>query len=402
MTVDNLVHHHDLGHDRDRMRLLLEVTESIATHRNLGELFHDLAQRLPQALQFSYIALVLHDPERNVMCLHVLEAPRPVHIPPGVELPVEESVGGWVWQHQQPLVLTNVEHETRFPKVMQMIRDEGIRSFCAVPLNTARRQLGALAVGSFEEHHYSGEGLAFLQRAAKQVALAVENALAFQEIAALKDKLAKEKLYLEEEIQTEYNFKEIIGDTQGLKKVLKQVQTVAATDSTVLILGETGTGKELVARALHDLSNRRERTFVKLNCAAIPTGLLESELFGHEKGAFTGAIATKIGRFELADRGTFFLDEVGEIPLELQVKLLRVCCRSRSLSGWGAIEQSVSMSASSLRPTGLYGKWWRTRNFAATSTIGSTYFRSPSHLYESGLKIFPSWFGTLFRSLLCG
>jgi len=218
----------------------------------------------------------------------------------------------------------DVEHETRFPKVMQMIRGEGIRSFCAVPLNSARRHLGALAVGSFEEHHYSGEGLEFLQRAAKQVAIAVENALAFQEIAELRDKLAKEKLYLEEEIQTEYNFKEIIGDTQGLKNVLKQVQIVATTDSTVLILGETGTGKELVARALHDLSDRRERTFVKLNCAAIPTGLLESEIFGHEKGAFTGAIATKIGRFELADRGTLFLDEVGEIPLELQVKLLRV------------------------------------------------------------------------------
>ncbi len=139
-----------------------------------------------------------------------------------------------------------------------------------------------------------------------------------------KDKLAKEKLYLEEEIQTGYNFEEIVGDSQALKRVLSQVQTVASTDSTVLILGETGSGKELVARALHNLSDRRERTFVKLNCAAIPTGLLESELFGHEKGAFTGAIATKIGRFELADRGTLFLDEVGEIPLELQVKLLRV------------------------------------------------------------------------------
>ncbi len=193
-----------------------------------------------------------------------------------------------------------------------------------VPLTTARRRLGALAVGSFEEHHYSGTDLEFLQQVAKQVAVAVENALAFQQIAELRDKLAKEKLYLEEEIQTEYNFEEIVGDSRALKLVLKEVQTVAATDSTVLILGETGSGKELVARALHNLSDRRERTFVKLNCAAIPTGLLESELFGHEKGAFTGAIATKIGRFELADRGTIFLDEVGEIPLELQVKLLRV------------------------------------------------------------------------------
>ena len=324
VAVDNVLHHQALVHDRDRLRLLLEVSESIASHRDLADLFHDLAGRLPIVFKFSYILVILHDPERNVMRLHILEAPRPGRITPGVELQIEDSAGGWVWQHQQPLVCTNVDHETRFPKVIQMMREEGVRSFCLVPLTTARRRLGALAVGSFEEHHYGGAGLEFLQQVAKQVAVAVENALAFQQIAELKDKLAKEKLYLEEEIQSEYNFEEIVGDSRALKLVLKEVQTVAATDSTVLILGETGSGKELVARALHNLSNRRERTFVKLNCAAIPTGLLESELFGHEKGAFTGAIATKIGRFELADRGTIFLDEVGEIPPELQVKLLRV------------------------------------------------------------------------------
>lgn len=309
---------------QDRLRLLLEVSESITAHRNLSDLFHDLAQRLPHTLQFSYIALVLHDPERHVMRLHLLEAPRRVNIAPGFELPIQDSIAGWVWQHQQPVILTDVQHETRFPKVIPLIRDAGIRSFCMVPLNTARRRLGALAVGSFEDHHYSESGLDFLQLTAKLIAVAVENALAFQEITELKDKLAKEKLYLEEEIRTDCNFEEIIGESHELKDVLKQLRTVATTDSTVLILGETGTGKELIARALHNLSDRRERTFVKLNCAAIPTGLLESEIFGHEKGAFTGAIATKIGRFELADRGTLFLDEVGEIPLELQVKLLRV------------------------------------------------------------------------------
>lgn len=324
VAVDNVLHHQDLTYDRDRLRLLLEVSESIASHRDLAELFHDLAGRLPRAVKFSYILVILHDPERNVMRLHILEAPRPGRIAPGIELPIEDSAGGWVWQHQQPLVCTNVDHETRFPKVIQMMREEGVRSFCLVPLTTARRRLGALAVGSFEEHHYGGASLEFLQQVAKQVAVAVENALAFQQIAELKDKLAKEKLYLEEEIQTSYNFEEIVGDSRALNLVLKEVQIVAATDSTVLILGETGSGKELVARALHNRSDRRERTFVKLNCAAIPTGLLESELFGHEKGAFTGAIATKIGRFELADRGTIFLDEVGEIPPELQVKLLRV------------------------------------------------------------------------------
>jgi formate hydrogenlyase transcriptional activator len=181
-----------------------------------------------------------------------------------------------------------------------------------------------MGFGSLQPRTYQETELAFMQQVAKQVAVAVDNALAYEHIAQLRDKLTKEKLYLEEEIQTDYNFEEIVGDSQVLKRVLKEVQTVAATDSTVLILGETGSGKELVARALHNRSDRRERTFVKLNCAAIPTGLLESELFGHEKGAFTGAIATKIGRFELADHGTLFLDEVGEIPPELQVKLLRV------------------------------------------------------------------------------
>jgi formate hydrogenlyase transcriptional activator len=171
---------------------------------------------------------------------------------------------------------------------------------------------------------YDGMDVDFLQEVANQVAVAVENALAFAEIEALKDKLHQEKVYLEEEARTEHNFGDIIGQSAALREVLKQVEAVAPTDSTVLVLGETGTGKELVARALHELSPRQGRTFVKLNCAAIPTGLLESELFGHEKGAFTGAISQKVGRFELAHQGTLFLDEVGEVPLELQPKLLRV------------------------------------------------------------------------------
>ena len=171
---------------------------------------------------------------------------------------------------------------------------------------------------------YDRSDMRFLQLVATQVAVAVENALAFEEIEALRDKLSKEKAYLEEEVRTEQNFGDIIGENAVLRSILKQVETVAPTDSTVLVRGETGTGKELIARAVHDLSERKSRTFVKLNCAAIPTGLLESELFGHEKGAFTGAISQRIGRFELAHRGTLFLDEVGDITLELQSKLLRV------------------------------------------------------------------------------
>jgi formate hydrogenlyase transcriptional activator len=190
-----------------------------------------------------------------------------------------------------------------------------------------------------------------LTQVAQQIAIAVENGLAYREIADLKEKLRKEKLYLEEEIKTEYDFEDIIGNSAALKRVLKQVEIVAPTDSTVLILGETGTGKELLARAIHDRSSRRERTMVKLNCAAIPTGLLESELFGHERGAFTGAIAQKVGRFELADGGTLFLDEVGDIPLELQSKLLRVLQEQEfeRLGGTRTIKVNIRLLAATNR-----------------------------------------------------
>ena len=487
----------------EQYQALLEVSEAIAVHRDLPSLFHDLVERLHHVVNFEYMRLLLHDPERDVMRLHTLETPNQSCDALGCqELPVAESPGGWVWQHQQPLLVSDVEKETRFPRVTEVMRQQGVKSYCVVPLTTAQRRLGALGFGSLQEATYDGSDLEFLQQVAKQVAvavdntlnsqsvqshqqdlarerdrlrlllevnnavvsrldlrdvfaataaslrrviphvlaslylydpdnevvsrhaldspggkgllqegfvgpidstpagpairtgkpalfdeddlkrlqsdvgrllleegvksgccvplkshnrllgtlniaslhsgafsqddvdllsqvanqiaIAVENALAYRQIEELKDKLNKEKLYLEDEIRTEYNFEEIIGESAALKRILKQVETVAPTDSTVLIQGETGTGKELIARAIHNLSKRRERTFVKMNCAAIPTGLLESELFGHERGAFTGAIAQKVGRFELAHGGTLFLDEVGDVPLELQSKLLRV------------------------------------------------------------------------------
>jgi formate hydrogenlyase transcriptional activator len=202
--------------------------------------------------------------------------------------------------------------------------DEGLQSHCFLPLISRNGTLGVLGLGKRREGAFSQDDVAFLTQVANQVAIAVENALAYGQIAELKDKLSQEKLYLEDEIRSEMHFEDIVGKSAALRRVLQQVETVAPTDSTVLIYGETGTGKELIARAIHHLSPRRPQAFVKLNCAAIPTGLLEAELFGHEKGAFTGAITQRIGRFELADRGTVFLDEIGEIPLELQPKLLRV------------------------------------------------------------------------------
>ena len=513
VAVDNVLHEQDvqamqqeLAAERDRLRLLLEVSEAIAAHRNLEDLFRALADRLPRVVAFDYINALLHVPARNVMRLHVLVAPPDSTISPGLEVPVGESAAGLVWETQLPLVVDDLDAERRFPQLIAMMRANGVQSFCAIPLTTALRRLGSLGFGSLSPRSYgaddlqfmqqvanqvavavdnvlhdesvrsaqqeltrerdrlrlllevnnvlvsyldldkvfsaisaclqrviphehssvllhepearrylrdvpqvtgdgdgligdceadpecaksppgmaittrrsvllgeerlealaaassvarqvlaegmksvcsvpllfqdralgaltigssrplafSNEDVALLEQVAQQVAIAVENALAYRQIEELKEKLNRERLYLEDELRTDRNFGEIIGQSAALRQVLKQVEIVAPTDSTVLIQGETGTGKELIARAIHNLSGRHGRTFVKLNCAAIPTGLLESELFGHEKGAFTGAIAQRIGRFELAHGGTLFLDEVGDIPLELQSKLLRV------------------------------------------------------------------------------
>jgi formate hydrogenlyase transcriptional activator len=309
----------------ERYSALLAIAQAITLHRDLASLFHELSDRLHDVVSFDCLGAVLHDAANNTVRIHILEPAEPdLRAGPVNLLPADQTPAGWVVDNQKAMVVSSLAEYNRWPAILKNVQEYGVQSCCELPLTTARRKLGTLIFASKQPAAFQEAEVHFLQLVTNQVAVAVENALAFQEIEALKDKLAKEKAYLEEEVRTEHDFGDIVGESKTLREVLKKVATVAPTDSTVLICGETGTGKELIARAVHNLSPRQARTFVKLNCAAIPTGLLESELFGHEKGAFTGAIAQKIGRFELANGGTLFLDEIGDIPLELQPKLLRV------------------------------------------------------------------------------
>src|SRR5258708_16169797 len=326
-----------------KYQALLAVSEAIVSHRDLPAVFNELAGRLHQVVRFDYLGLALHEATRNCLRIHLLEGPEPTPLPSTSVIPLEEEPAGWVWQTQQACIFSNVPEEKRWPRAIERAKRYGVQSSCHLPLTTARRRLGILVFACKQPFAYETADVGFLQLVANHVAVAVENALAFQEIEALKDQLAKDNAYLEEELRTEHNFGELIGESAALRRVLKEAETVAPTGSTVLIGGESGTGKELIARAVHDLSPRQSRTFVKLNCAAIPTGLLESELFGHEKGAFTGAITQKVGRFELAHRGTLFLDDLGGIPPELQPKLLRVLQEQQSerLGGTRTVKWAV-------------------------------------------------------------
>jgi formate hydrogenlyase transcriptional activator len=306
----------------ERYQALLEVTDSISQYHEPSELFKHLADCLRRIIEFDFIAIGLYQPETDTMRLALLECNFPSPITVGDVIARDLMPASWVMKNQKMLVV-RVGQEGPYTHHSELRRTTGIKIDYHLPLTTPLTQLGELVFGFTKLIELDEAETDFMQRVANQVAVAVENTLNYQQAKALQEKLAQEKLYLEEEIRNEFNFKEIVGSSRALRTVLEQVETVGDSDATVLILGETGTGKELIARALHDASRRHGHTFVKLNCAAIPTGLLESELFGHEKGAFTGAIAQKIGRLELADGGTLFLDEVGDIPLELQPKLLR-------------------------------------------------------------------------------
>jgi formate hydrogenlyase transcriptional activator len=315
----------ELRSKNDRLRLLLDVTNQLVSNLELRDLLRAISQEVRRVMQCDYAGLSLPDAENKQLRLYAVDFPEGKgFLQEDLVYPIEGSPSGTAFRTMKPLTLQSPFTGWNHYPIVQIAVREGLKSFCFLPLISRNRAIGTLVLARLRDDAFSQTDIEFLSQVANQIALAVENALAFREIRELKEQLSKEKLYLEDEIRAEMNFAQIIGSSPSLRKVLKRVETVAPTDSTVLIYGETGTGKELFARAIHDLSPRRSKPFVKLNCAAIPTGLLESELFGHEKGAFTGAIAQRIGRFEVADGGTIFLDEIGEIPLELQTKLLRV------------------------------------------------------------------------------
>jgi formate hydrogenlyase transcriptional activator len=315
----------DLRLQNDRLQLLLDLTNKITSNLDLREVLRAISADARERMLSDLAGIALPDEASGKFRIYALDLPESPGILREGTLISFTGAGRTAFETLKPTIANTSNPDDFSPEEQAhnaLLTEQKI--VCNIPLVSRGRALGILRVGRTAQHPYDADEIDFLRLVGGQIAIAIENALAYEEITRLKDKLTEEKLYLEEEIRSEMGFEQIIGSSPALRHVLQLVETVAPSDSTVLLLGETGTGKELIARAIHERSRRKGRTFVKLNCAAIPTGLLESELFGHEKGAFTGAISQKVGRMELADQGTLFLDEVGDIPAEIQPKLLRV------------------------------------------------------------------------------
>jgi PAS domain S-box-containing protein len=312
--------------DRKRAEeaVMLQLSSALLANVDVTKLLGAISASIKEVIPHDEATLALYDATMGDLQVQFLgttgdRAPRGE-----VRLPIEFSPAGAAFRTREPVLVENLKEAGFAPEAVGHLTGLGMQSGCWVPLIHRGDVVGTLAVASRLEGNFSRSDAEMLVQLADQVAMAVNNATAFRQIAELRDRLRQENQYLEAEINLENRYEDIVGESKGLREVLREIETVAPTDATVLIQGESGTGKELLARAIHRLSRRSEHTFIKLNCAAIPAGLLESELFGHEKGAFTGAISRKIGRLELAHEGTLFLDEIGELPLDLQPKLLRV------------------------------------------------------------------------------
>jgi len=313
----------ELERQNARLKLLLDLTNRITSNLDLTELLRAISGSVRQVMECDVVAISLVDLESGNFRIYAVDFPESKGLLHEEAVTSHSGATRRAFDTLKPVIVNQFDPAEFDAEASQIVLGEGLKTLCLAPLVNRGRAIGVLGLARKNDKFFSEHDAEFLAEVAGQVAIAIENALAYREISELKDKLAQEKVYLEDEIRSELNFEHIIGSSPALRRVLELVETVASSDSTVLLLGDTGTGKELIARAIHDHSRRKDRTFVKLNCAAIPTGLLESELFGHEKGAFTGAITQKMGRLELADQGTLFLDEVGDIPIEIQPKLLR-------------------------------------------------------------------------------
>ena len=324
VAVDSFLMQQTIVRERDRLRVLFDITNALVSKLSREDLFSAISEQLSKVIAHDFAALTLLEKERDELQVHELHFTSDARLPidrtsvPLDGLPAREAIASG-----KPVVMSEPDLD-RFPSTFY--KDAvaaGAGATCSLPLTTSNGTIGTLELGRLTCTAFTDEDVSLGSQVARQIAIAIENSLAYRELAEMRDKVATEKLYLEDEIRLDQNIGDMVGDSPAFQALLRTVQVVAPTDATVLILGETGSGKELIARAVHEWSSRRSRSFVKINCAAIPATLLESELFGHEKGAFTGAIGQKVGRFELAHQGTLFLDEVGEIPLELQSKLLR-------------------------------------------------------------------------------
>ena len=314
----------NLARERDRLRLILEINNHIIAYLDISELFRAASKSIRGYFDNALTGFWLFEERSNQLELSTLDSGTGFGLHENITTTIltEEDVAK---MRARVAAIFGPEEIAEFPQsIAKTMRDSSIASLVCVPLVGSKGPLGIISLGSREQDAFGQNDLDLLSQIANQISLALENALAFRRVTFSCRRLEDEREYLASELQTEYNFEDIVGKSAAIKGVLEQVAIVAPTDSTVLLIGETGTGKELIARAIHNLNLRRDRTFVRLNCAAVPSGLLESELFGHEKGAFTGALAQKRGRIELAHQGSLFLDEIGDIGLELQPKLLRV------------------------------------------------------------------------------